>query len=318
MKRVLVTGATGFVGRQSLPALASRGFEIHAIHATGDPCGPATWHRVDLMDRAQTERVLDEVRPTHLLHFAWYAVHGQYWTSGENLRWVEASLALLRGFVERGGHRAVLLLGRLRPSTTGRAPGYCSRRESTPKTPATLYGTSKDALRSIASAYAPQVGLSLAWGRIFFPYGPHEQPRRLVPSVIQGLLRQEPVRCSHGNQYRDFLHVEDCAEAFAALLETTVEGPVNVGSGQPRTIKEVVRTLVELIPGSERVPLEFGAVTTPPDDPPLLSADVRRLLNEVGWTPRIELKDGLARTITHWRTLAGHASGIVSRRMTLS
>ena len=108
MKRVLVTGATGFVGRHSPLALAARGFEVHATCLTGTPDTSATWHRVDLLDHAQVDRLLNEVRPTHLLHFAWYAVHGKYWTSTENLRWVESSLALLRSFVDRGGRRAVI------------------------------------------------------------------------------------------------------------------------------------------------------------------------------------------------------------------
>jgi nucleoside-diphosphate-sugar epimerase len=301
VKRVLVTGASGFVGRHSPPALAGRGFDVHAVYAREEPdaASSATWHRADLMDRDRVDRLLDEVRPTHLLHFAWYAVHGLYWTSPENLRWVEASLALLRGFAERGGRRAVLA------GTCAEYDwhyGFCSE-GTTPTAPATLYGTSKNALHAVATAFAKQAGLSLAWGRIFFPYGPHEQPRRLVASVTQSLLKREPVRCSHGAQYRDFLHVQDCADAFAALLDSPVEGPVNVAAGRPVTIRDVVRTIVELMPEADGVPVEFGAVPTPPDDPPLLVADVRRLTAEVGWTPRIDLRDGLAGTVASWRAL---------------
>jgi nucleoside-diphosphate-sugar epimerase len=100
------------------------------------------------------------------------------------------------------------------------------------------------------------------------------------------------------------LYVQDCADAFAALLDGAVEGPVNIGSGHPVTIKEMVRTIVSLVPGADSVPIELGALATPPDDPPLLVADVRRLACEVGWTPRINLRDGLARTIASWRARA--------------
>jgi nucleoside-diphosphate-sugar epimerase len=296
-KRVLVTGASGFIGRHSLARLSSRGFDVHAVHATATPGAPATWHHADLHDREQVARLLDEVRPTHLLHFAWYAVHGKYWTSTENLRWIESSLCLLREFVERGGIRAVLA------GTCAEYDwryGFCSER-NTPTVPTTLYGVSKNALRSVASAFAAQAGLSLAWGRIFFPYGPDEQPKRLVPSVIHSLLRREPVRCSHGNQYRDFLHVEDCADAFATLLDCPVEGPLNIASGRPVTIREVVQTIVSLVTEGGSVPVEFGAVATPPDDPPLLVADIRRLTEEVGWSPRIALNEGLGRTIASCR-----------------
>src|SRR5579864_1844687 len=292
-KRVLVTGASGFIGRHSLPALAERGFDVHAVYANSVPDGPGTWHRADLMDSTQRDQLLREVRPTHLLHLAWYTVHRLYWTSLENLRWVEASLALLRGFVDNGGQRAVLA------GTCAEYDwryGFCSE-EVTPTNPATLYGASKNALQRVAAAFARQVGISLAWGRVFFPFGPGEQPDRLVPSVIQSLQGGKPVRCSHGRQYRDFLYVGDCAEAFAALLESEVEGAVNIASGQPVTIREVVEMIVAGIRKAGTVPIEYGSISIAANDPPLLLADIHRLTHEVGWTPRTDLVEGLRLTI---------------------
>ena len=292
-KRVLVTGATGFVGRNSLEPLAARGYEVHAVHSSGEPTGPAHWHRADLTDPAQTSDLLAKVRPTHLLHFAWYAEHGKYWTSPLNLVWVEASLFLLRTFTERGGQRAVLA------GTCAEYDwrfGFCS--ETVTLTNATtLYGVSKNAVRTVATHYAATNDLSLAWGRIFFLHGPREDERRLVPSVVRSLQRGDPVRCSHGRQCRDFLQVEDCGAGFVALLDSAVEGPVNIASGQAVTLGEVVRTLAGLFPDAHSIPIEFGAIASPPDDPPLLVADVRRLTTEVGWTPRYNLRDGLARTL---------------------
>src|SRR5207245_614301 len=82
----------------------------------------------------------------------------------------------------------------------------------------------KLALASLLEAYAGQTGLSQAWARIFFLYGPREHPKRLVSSVIRSLLRGERARCSHGQQIRDYLHVEDAAGALVALLESEVTG----------------------------------------------------------------------------------------------
>jgi nucleoside-diphosphate-sugar epimerase len=92
----MLTGATGFVGRQALTALAEAGHEVHAVARRGGTDAPGvSWHEADLLAGVE---VVNEVRPEVLVHLAWYAQHGRFWTSIENLRWVEASLGLLRAF----------------------------------------------------------------------------------------------------------------------------------------------------------------------------------------------------------------------------
>src|SRR3954470_9971295 len=107
--RVLLTGASGFIGRASIGPLVSRGFEVHAVSAREprDPDPRATWHRHDLLAPGGPQRIVDLVRPTHVLHFAWYAVPGKYWTAPENADWVAAGLALARAFEKAGGQRFV-------------------------------------------------------------------------------------------------------------------------------------------------------------------------------------------------------------------
>src|SRR3990170_2740540 len=105
--RVLVTGATGLIGRHVLPLLAARGFEVHAAARGGpDGVGAATWHVLDLSDHARIEQVVAAVRPTHLLHLAWH-IRGDYYTSPANIRWLRDSLRLFEVFVEHGGRRLV-------------------------------------------------------------------------------------------------------------------------------------------------------------------------------------------------------------------
>lgn len=177
--------------------------------------------------------------------------------------------------------------------------GYCSE-QVTPLTPSTLYGSCKHSLQIMLNAFAGQSPeLSTAWGRVFFLYGPHEHPTRLVASVIGSLLKNEPARCSHGNQIRDFLHVRDVADAFTALLDADIGGPVNIGSGQPIAVKEIVHKIASRIgrPGLARL----GALPAAPNESPLVVADTRRLSEEVGWTPRYDLNGGLQQTISWWR-----------------
>lgn len=239
--------------------------------------------------------LIAEVQPSHLLHFAWYTVPGKYWTSTENLRWVQASIGLLQEFVRHGGQRVVMA------GTCAEYDwryGYCSE-AVTPLAPTTLYGICKHSLQLMLAAFSRQAGLSMAWGRIFFLFGPHEHPDRLVAYVIRSLLRGEPARCSHGRQIRDFLYVQDVANAFVALLESGVSRPVNIASGQPVALRELIYGIAAKFNRDDLI--QLGAVSTPPDEPPLLVADVRCLHDELGWTPKYDLDTGLEQTIDWWK-----------------
>jgi len=301
MKTVLVTGATGFIGQYCLPLLLERDFEIHAVTSRdlNEAVSEIHWYKADLLDPEQARTVMVKVKPSHLLHLAWHTVPGEYWTSTENLRWVQASLDLLQTFVSHGGHRVVMA------GTCAEYDwkwGFCSE-EITPLTPETLYGACKHSLQSMLDAFSKQTGLSSAWGRIFFVYGPHEHPERLVSSVIRSVLKGEPARCSHCNQIRDFLHVEDVASAFVALLESHVQDAVNIGSGQPVALKKVVGIIAEKLGRPDLIRL--GEKASPPDDPLLLTADTRRLKEDVKWIARYGLEAGLDQTIQWWKMHLG-------------
>jgi len=145
--------------------------------------------------------------------------------------------------------------------------------------------------------------LSSAWGRIFFLYGPHEHSDRLVPSVILSVLKGKPAPCSHGNQVRDFLYVEDVASAFVTLLESSVQGPVNIGSGHPVSLKEVVNRIGEMVGAPDLI--RIGEKAAPQGDPSLLTADTRRLREDVKWIARYGLEAGLDQTIQWWKMHLG-------------
>jgi UDP-glucose 4-epimerase len=147
--------------------------------------------------------------------------------------------------------------------------------------------------------YAEKAGLSLAWARLFFLYGPFEPKGRLVPSVVQGLLRHQRVPCTSGEQMRDYLHVSDAAHAFAALLASDVRGAVNIASGVPVSIKSIVDTLADSIGHPELI--DWGAIPMPPEQPPVLFGEIRKLRRETGWTPAIPLEEGLRATVQWWR-----------------
>lgn len=294
MSRVLVTGATGFIGRRALAPLHERGFEVHAVARRRGGAGDMIhWHTADLLDPAQRRAVVDEVGATHLLHLAWYVEHGRFWTALENAHWVGATTALLEAFAGAGGQRAVLAGTAAEYDWT--AGGRCVEGE-TPLRPATLYGVCKDATRRICEALSGQLGLGLAWGRVFLLYGPGEDDRRLVASVARALATGERAPTSAGTQLRDFLHVDDVAAAFAALVASEVSGAVNIGSGEAVAVREVVETVARAL-GREDL-LDFGALPMSPGEPPELVPAVRRLREEVGFTPAVGLVAGIAATVS--------------------
>jgi nucleoside-diphosphate-sugar epimerase len=301
VSRVLLTGATGFVGRHALTALSDAGHEVHALARRRGADAPGViWHEVDLLAGCE---IVGEIEPEILVHLAWYAEHGSFWSSPENVRWVQASLALLRAFAAAGGRRAVMA-------------GTCAEyewsrevyREDAPLAPATLYGAAKHGLHTVAAAYAEQAGLSLAWGRLFFLYGPHEDPRRFVPSIIVPLLRGEPAQMTAGNQRRDFLHTSDAGAAFAALAGSELEGAINVASGEAVELREIAERIAERT--GRRELLQIGARPTPAGEPPALLADVGRLRDQIGWSPETGLDDGLDGVLAWWRQrIAGQGTG---------
>src|SRR2546422_5187280 len=299
--RVVVTGATGCIGRHCLPLLVQRGWDVHAISSNADPpvVSGVTWHEADLFDVHRVAAVMSQLRASHLLHLAWYVVPGKSGSSLENIRWLQASLDLMQQFREAGGHRVVVAGSSFEYDWRY---GYCSE-GLTPTNPDTLYGAAKDALRSVLERYAVQTGLSQAWPRIFFLYGPHEHPDRLVPAIVRALLRGEIARCSHGNQIRDYLYVEDVADALVTILESDLQGAINIGSGRPITLRELATRAADRLKGSDRV--HFGAIPSRSNDAPLVVADVGRLTSELGWKPTFDLDRGLDSTIDWWRQHLG-------------
>ena len=290
VRRVLLTGATGFVGSHAIPALRARGFEVRALGRRPPAAADVAFHEVDLLDADAVRVAVSRMRASHLLHLAWYAEPGLYWRSPVNLDWVAASLALVRAFREAGGERAA-------------AAGTCAEyawgperfgEHTSPCRPATLYGAAKDGTRRILEAYAGESGLSLAWGRLFFLYGPGEKAGRLVSDAIRALRAGERFGTSPGHQLRDFSHVADAAGAFAALVDSAVTGPVNIGSGTAVPVRAILERIGRLTGRGDLI--DFGARQLAVGEPASIAADVTRLHDAVGFHPRYDLDTGLRDT----------------------
>ena len=298
VQRVLITGASGFLGSHCLAPLLARGFDVVALHRERAPVDVpgVRWVHGDVMDRTQMRRILDEHRPQGLLHLAWFVEPGKLIADPSNIAWTAARLDLIRAFREAGGERCVVSGSCYEYDWRY---GYCVE-DVTPCEPDTLYGAAKDALRRAFLAYCSVSGLSGAWGRAFFMYGPRENPRRLVSSMILSLLRGQQAKSSHGLQVRDYLHIQDVADGMVALLASEAKGAYNIAAGSAVTIRDIVELLGRITGRSDL--LQIGALPARANDAPLVLGDTRRAASEIGWTPKLDLEAGLSATVDWWRT----------------
>ena len=297
--RVIVTGASGFVGQCAVGGLLHRGAEVVALSRKAAPIAGARTILADLFDPDATKRILADVRPDTILHLAWTVVPNLFWTAPENSDWIAATVQLARSALDAGVTRIV-------------GVGTCFEyawpdnsacdETTTPIAPTTPYAIAKDATRQALAGLCAEKNLSFAWARLFFLYGPFEHPSRLVPSLAINLARGLPAPLSSGNQVRDFMDVRDAGDALAALAVSSVAGDVNIGTGRAVTLAEIADCLGRIAGRPDLI--ARGAIPDRPNEAPYIVAATERLRTEVGAPAPRPLEQGLAESYAWWQSRA--------------
>jgi nucleoside-diphosphate-sugar epimerase len=294
--KILVTGATGFIGSAFSRLALSRGHTIGGMMLPTEktPSGleaseRITWFKGTLAEPPWSE--IEKFRAEACVHFAWIATPGIYLESPENENYFHWSRVFARRVREFGARRIV-------------AAGTCIEyrisneklsEDRTPIEPTTTYARWKNALRTALEEDAKKDGFGFAWTRVFYPYGVGEHPARLCSSIIQKLARGEKIELKTPNSTKDYIYIADLASAFLTVLEKGFQGTLNLGTGLGITVKEIAQTLGEMMHRP-------GLITEmiPPQVDPLgyVVADASKLQG-LGWRPEHDLRSGLEKLVAN-------------------
>ncbi|MDR3470298.1 MAG: NAD(P)-dependent oxidoreductase [Devosia sp.] len=295
--KLLLTGASGFIGSAFLGAAIAAGHEVTAVGR--DPgawrllplAGRFVYIGADLGDADTIVAILRAAAPEVVMHLAWHGVSGRERNAPEqigNIGWTtglfEASArAGVRHFVAAGSQ------AEYGPRSGPIAP-------TDPTYPTTLYGEAKLATCRLLTRLAQGRDIRLSWLRVFSTYGPGDHPYWMLPSLIGSLLRGERPALTLGEQKWDFLNVSDAAQALLAVAASPSAGGIyNLGSGTARRLREIVTMVRDAI--DPALPLGFGEIAYRDDQVMHLEADITRLTTELGWRPAVPLAEGIAATV---------------------
>ncbi len=301
--RVLVTGATGFLGSHVTRALVARGADVTVLVRRGsDP-----WRVADVLPRLElvsadlaeaeaSARALQDAAAEVVCDLAWHGVGNRFHQDPSQVSAnLKAHLDLL-ATAARAGCRRWIGLG----TQAEYGPQSARIDERCPPAPTTLYGAVKLSVGLLGGQLAAQAGMEFVWLRLFASYGPMDEPGWLIPSVTLRLLRRERPDLTAGTQKWDYLFVEDAAGAVVeAATAPTLDGVFNLGSGRGVAVRDIVEVIRDLI--DPALPLGFGAIPYGPHQIMHLEADITRLCQATRWRPTTSLADGLARTVEWYR-----------------
>jgi nucleoside-diphosphate-sugar epimerase len=300
-KRVLVTGATGFIGQHLVASLIDAGTRVWGgIYPTDQPereaVLPPSTLRVPLDVRAATsvEQAVEASDPDIVFHLAAVGVTDPTVSALEALSVnVQGTVHLLESARGRDIERIVLL---------GTCHEYGARETPEGLDPGNFYAASKLASWAFARAYWRAFGAPVVVGRPFQVYGPRQPRKTLIPAAIHAALAGEDFRMTEGKQRRDFIYISDLATASDAIGQS-----LDLGTGQTVTVREVVERIWAIMEPRGRI--LTGALPYRSGGAVHLVADADRTAQLIGWRARVGLEHGLRNTISHIDHIDMNAGG---------
>ncbi|MEW6320195.1 MAG: SDR family NAD(P)-dependent oxidoreductase [Acidobacteriota bacterium] len=302
-RSVLVTGATGFIGSHLAAALARAGARVTATRTSAArrpriEIPPAVaWVDLDVRDRGATRDVVSCARPDVVFHLASY---GTLTADQDAARMVDVNVAGAFNVWQAAGGRQVRFVMTGTCAEYGPVAGPAT--EDTPCRPQSAYPASKLAAASLIAGLARETGRPAVILRVYGAFGPGDDDRRVIPSVIAALQAGRTIELTEGRQRRDFCYVDDHVSALLAAGAATTLAPgaiFNIGGGHPTTLREALERVAAVVGGSGR--LVFGARPMRPGEAEEMTADITAARRALGYEPGVPFEEGVRRTAAWMR-----------------
>lgn len=297
--KVLITGATGFIGSNLVREFLALGDEVHVLTRKtsdrwriDDVLSEICDHHADLLDYSALEKTVQGIRPNVILHSA---VYGGFPSQDDAWKILDTNY--------KGTVNLVKACSKLEYDAfinTGSSSEYGLKqkpmREKDLLEPVGDYGVSKAAASLYCRSEAIKNDKPITTLRLFSPYGPFEESKRLMPSVIQSCLSGENPTLSCPAYVRDFIYAEDVLAAYRSAITFPATGEIiNIGSGKQHTVGEAVDTIIKIT--KARVTPQWGSAEGRPNEPKTWQADVSKARDLLKWKPKYSLKEGLEKTV---------------------
>ena len=296
--RLLVVGGSGFIGHHIVNHAVGLGWDVTSLSLTSRPGGEEIYSGVcyaaaDLANGDALKKVLGEASFEYVVNCGGYIDHRPFGSGGRKV--LDTHLVGVLNLVEnlnRDVLQAFINIGSSDEYGNNPSPQVEAQREA----PISPYSLGKVAAAHFLQMLYRTENFPSTTLRLFLTYGPGQDKRRFLPQVITGCLEGRSFPASGGEQLRDFCFVQDTVEAvFAAFASPSAKGEViNIGSGQPVSIRQVIETVQRLVGGGGP---KFGEVAYRPGESMSLVADISKAKAILDWQPVVALDMGLKKTI---------------------
>lgn len=283
MKKILLTGSSGLIGQEVVDNLLKNNFDVYAISRRTFPSSKNLHYiKLDLFDTEGTNNLVFKLKPEYLLHLAWLSTG--LFNDNIHFNFLASSINLVNQFILSGGKRLVI---------AGTYAEYGNNNslltEKTETDPQNVYAMCKDFLNKIVSYQCKKNNISYSWGRVFSAFGLESDNRRLTGDILHKLKDNKEVVIKNGNLIRDYIYNKDVAAAFVSILNSEIEGNINICSGKGTSIKDFAILIAKELGKEHLIKIENQLT----QQPSKIIGNPSRLIEEVGYKFNFDLNSAI-------------------------